>query len=88
MCEIEDVHDGGGFGAPACVTVSCRPAIVSVPLRDAPALAATLNATEPFPLPEAPEVTPTHDALLAAVHAQPLAADTLTVPAAPAAGTL
>jgi hypothetical protein len=47
---------------------------------------ATLNATDPFPLPLAPDVTVIHDALLLAVHGHPLAAETLTgVPAPPAA---
>ena len=57
------------------------------PVREAPALADTLNATEPFPLPEAPDVTVIHDALLEAVHAQLLAADTLTESVVPEAGT-
>ena len=40
----------------------------------------TLNATEPLPLPLAPDVTVIQFALLRAVHAQPVPADTLTVP--------
>jgi hypothetical protein len=66
---------------PACVTVKVWPAIVMVPLRvDVPGLAATEYATCPFPLPFAPLVTVTHDVLLLAVHAQPLAAVTATFP--------
>ena len=48
------------------------PATVTVPVRAPPVFAATLNATEPFPLPLAPEVTVTQAALLLAVQAQPL----------------
>ena len=69
--------------AAACVTVNVWPAMVTVPERAPPVLAATLNATEPFPLPLAPEVTVTHAALLLAVQAQPLPADTATVPVPP-----
>ena len=59
------------------------PAMVRVPERAPPVLAATLNATAPFPLPLAPEVTVTHPAPLLAVQAQPLPADTATVPVPP-----
>ena len=69
--------------AAACVTVNVCPAMVRVPERAPPVLAATLNATEPFPLPLAPEVTVTHPGLLPAVQAQPLPADTATVPDPP-----
>jgi hypothetical protein len=58
-----------------------------VPFRAAPVLAATLNPTAPFPVPEAPEVTVNHvGALLVAVHVHPAPAVTVTVPVvAPAA---
>ena len=68
-----------------CVTVNVWPAMLRAPERPAPVLAATLNATEPPPLPLAPEVTVTHAALLPAVQAQPLPADTAIVPIPPAA---
>jgi len=42
-----------------------------VPVREAPVFAAALNATEPAPLPAAPDVIVNHVALLAAVHVQP-----------------
>ena len=71
--------------AAACVTVTVWPAMVRVPERAAPVLAAALNATEPFPLPLAPEVTVSHAALLLAVQAQPVPLDTVTVPVPPAA---
>ena len=57
------------------------PAIVSVPLRlDAPVFAATLNATVPFPDPDAPLVTVIQEALLAAVHGHPVATVTVLLP--------
>ena len=51
-------------------------------------LAAIEYPTLPFPLPEAPEVTVIQDALLVAVHAQPVIAATATEPVAAAAGTV
>ena len=71
--------------AAACVTVNVRPAIVSVPIRDAPVLAATLNATVPFPLPVAPEVIDNHASLLDAVQGHSADAVTVTLLAPPAA---
>jgi hypothetical protein len=71
--------------AAACVTVNAWPAMVTEPERAPPMLAAALNVTEPFPLPLAPAVTVTHPALLLAVQAQPLPADTATVPVPPVA---
>ena len=47
-----------------------------MPERLAPALAATLNVTEPFPAPADPAVTEIHAALLVDVHAQPAVAVT------------
>jgi hypothetical protein len=80
--EIENVQ-----GAPAWVTVKVWPATVSVPVRDeVDVLAATVNATVPLPLPEAPLVTVIHAALLVAVQAQPLVVVTATVELSPAAG--
>lgn len=72
----------------ACVTVNVWPAMVSVPFRAAPELAATLKLTFPGPVPLAPEVTVIHGALLDADHAHPDVVDMLTcVPAPPAAAT-
>jgi hypothetical protein len=72
--------------AAACVTVNVAPAIVNVPVRiDAAGFAAMSNVTEPLPDPVAPPVTVIHAALLAAVHAQPVAAVTLLLPLPPAA---
>ena len=76
---------GGGAAAAACVTVNVWPAMVRMPERTPPVLAATLNVTEPSPLPLAPEVTVTHAGLLSAVQAQPVPADTATVPVPPEA---
>ena len=60
----------------AWVTVNVWPAMVSVPVRAAPVLAATLNATVPGPLPLAPLVTVIQVVLLTPVHAHPVAAVT------------
>ena len=74
-------------GAAACVTVNVWPAMVMVPVRALPGFAATLNATEPFPVPLAPDVTVIQFAGLFAVQAQPLPAVTATVPLPPAAAS-
>ena len=79
--------DGDSENAPhaaaACVTVKLRPATVSVPDLDVPAvLACTLKPAAPLPLPEAPLVIVSQEVLLAAVHAHPEPAVTLTVPVA------
>jgi hypothetical protein len=42
--------------------------------------AVRLRRTVPLPVPDAPEVTVIHDALLAAVHEHPSPVITLTVP--------
>src|SRR5262245_39312157 len=83
---MEYMHGGGGAD---CVTVKVCPATVRVPMRCAPALAAIVKATLPLPLPDAPAVTVSHGALLAAVQPQPLAALTaIVVPAPPAAAAV
>jgi hypothetical protein len=70
--------------APDSVTVKVLPAMVSVPLLELDELfAVTENPTGPLPLPTEPEVTDTKPALLAAVHAQPVGAVTLTLPGPP-----
>ena len=72
--------------AASCVTVNVVPAMVSVPVRlDATVFAATSKVTEPLPDPVAPPVRVIHAALLAAVHAQPVAAVTPLLPLPPAA---
>lgn len=72
----------------AWFTVNVCPPIVRVPVRAIPVLADTFNLTVPFPLPLAPAVMLSHVALLVAVHAHPVDADTPTlIPVAPAAGT-
>jgi len=71
-----------------CVTVNVCPPIVTVPLREAAVLLPTVNVTDPFPLPVAPDVTVIHEALLLAVHAQPLEVVTLTVTEPPEAETV
>ena len=49
-------------------------------------LAATVNATLPLPLPDAPLVTVIHAALLVVVQAQPLVVVTAIVELSPLAG--
>lgn len=79
--EIDGEHE-----AAACVTVKVAPAIVIVPVRvDATVFAATLKPTVPLPEPVAPLVTVIHDALLPALHEQPVATVTLPLPVPPAA---
>ena len=83
-CEVGEID--GEHTAAACVTVKVAPAIVSVPVRlEAMGLEATRKPTVPLPDPDAPLVTVIHAALLAAVHAQPVATDTLLLPLPPAA---
>jgi hypothetical protein len=68
----------------ACVTVNVTPATVSVPVRtDCVVFAAIANPTEPDPLPLAPLVIVSQDALLDAVHVQPAGLVTLTLPLPP-----
>jgi hypothetical protein len=64
--------------------VNVCPATVKVPVRCAPVLAVAVNPTLPFPLPLAPDVIVSHEALLVAVHPQPVEAVTaIDVPAPP-----
>ena len=65
------VH-GAGTGV-FCETIKGLLAIVIVPRRGlGPALAPTVYATAPLPLPGLPLFTVIHGALLVAVHAQPV----------------
>ena len=45
-----------------------RPAMVTVPVRDAPLFVAAVTVTDPFPAPGAPLVTLSHGSFAAAVH--------------------
>ena len=75
--------------AAAWLTVKVWPAMVAVPVRAVvTVLAATDRATVPLPLPLAPLVTVSQDAVLAAVHAQPVGLVTDTLAAWPAATAL
>ncbi len=70
--------------AAGSVTVKVRPAIVSVAALDVDEVfGAAVNATVPDPVPVAPLVIVTQDALLADVHVQPAAVVTATVPLPP-----
>ena len=67
-----------------CVTVYVFPAIVSVPVRDAPVLlVATMNVTVPLPRPGPGLMSATHATLLAASQAQVDTAVTLLLPNPP-----
>jgi hypothetical protein len=82
-CVVGEI--AGEQAAAACVTVNVAPAMVSVPVRlVATVFAATVKPTVPLPDPVAPLVSVIHEALLAAVHAQPVATVTLLVPVPPA----
>jgi hypothetical protein len=85
---VADV-DGSVTAQPSpWLSVKVRPAMVSVPDRAGPLVAAAVKLTLPLPLPPAPEVTVIQDALLAAVQAQPAPAETATVVSPPDAGTV
>jgi hypothetical protein len=72
-------------GAAACVTVKVWAAIVAVPVRAAPELAATFSVTVPVPVPVAPEATVIQPTLAAAVHAHDPPVDTVMADVPPAA---
>ena len=61
-----------------CVTENVWPAIVTVPVRDAPVFAAALTVTVPLPEPELAPLNVSQLACLVDVHAQPVPAVTLT----------
>ena len=67
------------------MTVTVCPAIVTVPPRAAPVLAAIVSVTVPFPVPLPPELTVTNDALLVVVQLHVLGAVTVMVDVPPAA---
>ncbi len=52
-------------------------------MRAVPAFGATMNATDPLPVPLAPDVTVIQFAVLFAVQLQPAPAVTVTVPVPP-----
>jgi hypothetical protein len=81
--EIENVHGT----AAAWLRVTVCPATVTVPLRAAPLLAATVSATGPLPVPDAPDVTAIQAALDVAFQVQLPAVVTETEAVPPAAGT-
>lgn len=81
--ETEYEHTSG-----ACVTVKVWPAIVKVPVRPPLVFGNTTYRTLPLPVPDALPRIVIHDALLAAVHAQPLGVETVTSPVSPSPGAL
>jgi hypothetical protein len=74
--------------APACVTDTVCPAIVTLALRGVvKVLAVAVSVTVPFPAPVAPPVMLSQPTLSLAVHAQPAPAATAADIVPPAAGT-
>ena len=69
------------------MTVKVCAAIVAVPVRAAPGLAATFSLTVPGPVPDPPDAIVIHDACGAEVHAHELPVDTAIVAVPPAAAT-
>ena len=69
------------------LTVNVWPPIVSAADRATLVVAAAAYWTAPLPLPFAPAVTVSHEALLLAVHGHPSPAVTATLPEPPADGT-
>jgi hypothetical protein len=64
---------------PACVIVTVCPAMVIVPTRALPVLAATPRVTVPFPVPVRPVETVIHESLLVALQLHPLLVVTVIV---------
>ena len=71
-----------------CVTVTVCPAIVRVPVRAGPFVAATVKVTVAGPLPLVADDITIHGSLLDAVHVQPAAALTFTERVPPLASAL
>jgi hypothetical protein len=69
----------------SCEIVKLCPPAVTVPLREAPALAATEYPILPVPVPLVAPVTPIHDAVAVAVQAHPAGAVMVNVPLPPLA---
>src|SRR5690242_19282319 len=65
---LEGLSEKAQAPGAVCVTVNVCVAIVMLPLRPTPLLAATLYPTDPLPAPEAPAVIVIHAALLTAVQ--------------------
>jgi hypothetical protein len=84
--EIEKVHGAGG--AAACEIVNVLPATVIVAVRASPVLADAWYVTEPFPVPDDPDVIVNQLDEATAVHAQPVPAVTPIVPVDESALTL
>ena len=71
-----------------CVTVYVLPAMVKVPLRSAPVLAAACQLTVPLPLPLLPDVIVSQLESLEAVHGQSVPIVTLTLLLPPAGSAI
>jgi hypothetical protein len=78
---------GGGRAWPVCVTVTVRPATVSVPLR-ADVVAGTRKLTDPIPDPVPPAVIVIQLSIVVAVHGQLAPVTTDSVSRLPLDGTV
>ncbi len=83
-CASEPAAFSPAAMTPFCTTLKYRPPIVMVPARRGPALAATVNETEPGPEPLREPVIVTQPESLVALQVQPLPAVTPIVPLSPA----
>ena len=81
------MHGGAGGAGAVCVTANARPpTLIPVERDDAPVLAVTEYAIEPFPLPLVPDVMLSHEVSpLVAVQVHPVPVDTEMLPDPPAA---
>lgn len=70
-------------GRAGCDAVNVRPAIATVPVRNAPVLADAVTVTVPVSAPDAPAVTVSQLAAEAAVHAHQLPVVTAIVAVSP-----
>ena len=89
LLESVALHNACGAAAASCVTVKVRPAMAIMPVRCVDVVfAAAVYWTVPFPVPDPPLVTVSHDTLLVAVHVQAMDPATVIAPLDPVAGTV
>ena len=87
-CDALNVAAGEVTAPAACVARSVLPPTVKLALRVAPVLEAAAKDIVALPVPLAADVTVSHDALLATLHAQPAPAVSVVVPPPPVAAKL
>ena len=84
-CDALNVATGDVTAPAACVATSVLPPTVRLALRVAPVLDAAAKDIVALPVPLAADVTVSHDALLATLHAQPAPTVSVVVPGPPVA---